>query len=131
MLPGRDYTLQSSIKKPPPVFKKGGSGRGEVPPQYRGVCCGGTRKPGDGNASTCLNTGLKYFVCRKCFRPLALTSEQKERIAKKREVALEKVNDQIGLQALLDHEKAEKVIMSMVNATVSHELRNPINSIHC
>ena len=34
-------------------------------------------------------------------------------------------------KVLLDQEKAEKVIMSMVNATVSHEIRNPINSIHC
>ena len=30
----------------------------------------------------------------------------------------------------MDQEKTEKLIMSMVNATVSHELRNPINSIH-
>jgi signal transduction histidine kinase len=34
-------------------------------------------------------------------------------------------------KVLLDNEKAEKFIMSMVNATISHELRNPINSIHC
>ena len=34
-------------------------------------------------------------------------------------------------KVLFDREKTEKVIMSMVNATISHELRNPINSIHC
>lgn len=31
----------------------------------------------------------------------------------------------------IDREKTDKFIMSMVNATVNHELRNPINSIHC
>ena len=30
-----------------------------------------------------------------------------------------------------DEERTEKVLMTMVNATVSHEIRNPINSIHC
>ena len=30
-----------------------------------------------------------------------------------------------------DEERSEKVLMTMVNATVSHEIRNPINSIHC
>ena len=33
-------------------------------------------------------------------------------------------------KVLCQQEKTEKMIMSMVNATVSHELRNPINSIH-
>ena len=32
---------------------------------------------------------------------------------------------------LYDIERTEKVMQSMVNATVSHEIRNPINAIHC
>lgn len=32
---------------------------------------------------------------------------------------------------LYDEKHAENMIMSMVNATVSHEIRNPINSISC
>lgn len=30
-----------------------------------------------------------------------------------------------------DKARAEKLIMSMVNATVSHDIRNPLNSISC
>ena len=38
----------------------------------------------------------------------------------------------IDHSAEVEYNKArtEKLIMSMVNATISHELRNPINSIH-
>ena len=28
-------------------------------------------------------------------------------------------------------EKGEKKLLTLINATVSHEMRNPINSIYC
>ena len=39
----------------------------------------------------------------------------------------------IDYSAEVKHKKArtEKLIMSMVNATVSHDIRNPLNSISC
>lgn len=32
---------------------------------------------------------------------------------------------------LYNIERTEKMVQSMVNATVSHEIRNPVNAIHC
>lgn len=36
-----------------------------------------------------------------------------------------------SVKVLYEEERTEKMVMSMVNATVSHEIRNPINAIHC
>ena len=47
----------------------------------------------------------------------------------KRRIILQ-ITDQSAL-VRLNNEKTEKLVTSMVNATVSHEIRNPLNSIYC
>ena len=58
--------------------------------KYRGPCCGGTRQAGDGNPSTCIKCGtFKAYLCGMCRRPLTLTEEQKARIARNKDKAIE------------------------------------------
>ena len=47
----------------------------------------------------------------------------------KRRVILQ-LTDQTAI-VRFNNEKTQKLITSMVNATVSHEIRNPLNSIYC
>tara|TARA_B110000046_G_scaffold148395_1_gene156282 strand:+ start:339 stop:707 length:369 start_codon:yes stop_codon:yes gene_type:complete len=71
-------------------FAAGGS-RKEMPDEYRGPCCGGTRQEGEKGYSVCqeggwlrgfyYKKGALYTVCAKCRNPL-LTKEQKEAVAK-------------------------------------------------
>ena len=60
--------------------------------KYKGPCCGGTRKAGDGNPATCLKPGcnFKTYLCAKCRKPLPLTKEQRKIIDASRERALDK-----------------------------------------
>ena len=63
-------------------FRKGGSSP-MMDAKYRGPCCGGTRKPGDGKPATCMASGCNYsaYLCAKCRKPLKLTAPQCERMA--------------------------------------------------
>ena len=46
-----------------------------------------------------------------------------------RRVALQLIEESPNV--LYNAERAEKTVQSMVNATVSHDIRNPVNAIHC
>ena len=40
------------------------------PPKYHGPCCGGTRKAGEYGMFSCVVTGVKFWGCAKCRKPL-------------------------------------------------------------
>ena len=71
-------------------FNTGGSSA-DMDDKYKGPCCGGTRKAGDGKPATCLKPGcnFKAYLCAKCRKPLPLTKEQREIIEASRERALD------------------------------------------
>lgn len=62
-----------------PRFKTGGKSKDrETPPQFRGPCCGGTRKVGDGKMSVSKCGKFRMYLCQDCRMPLALDEEQRQ-----------------------------------------------------
>ena len=45
-------------------------GGDKSPPKYHGPCCGGTRKAGEYGMFSCVVTGVKFWGCAKCRKPL-------------------------------------------------------------
>ena len=87
-----------------PILARGGAKHSKA--EFNGPCCvvdgvRGTRKVGDGKPYTCKVTGQKYYACAACRLPLALTDEQRARIARNAEDAF----DKLMLKAVMEAEK--------------------------
>lgn len=82
-----------------PRFKSGGSNT-TMDAKYKGACCDGTKKWGEGNKSECMaggkhngityKTGEKYFVCGNCRLPLPVPAEVTALLVSKAATAKEK-----------------------------------------
>ena len=77
----------SITKEEGPRTKAGGASKNAA---YNGPCCGGTRKVGDFGRYTDPASGTKFYACGSCRKPLALTDEQRTRIAASKEAAIDK-----------------------------------------
>ena len=78
-------------------------------PEYNGPCCGGTRKVGDFGRYLCQPGNVYLYCCGKCRTPLALTDDQRERMAKNKDAALDRL-------MLKDLEKAEDAYLEAKRA---------------
>ena len=84
--------------KPPPTIRSGGIAKkgtarfDNMEAKYKGLCCDGTRKWGDGNPYK-RSDGILVYCCGACRQELprptsSLTDEQRARIEEKRQAAL-------------------------------------------